>query len=360
VVRSPGFEPGSSTWQADVLNHSSLKSLGTSVPNEIQMARLRPQTETQSAIEQLKPIAPDFEQRIAYTLIKLRASSGVKDETIKRIGYALTRLAQKCNLNDPIETGTYIRDMEHPLTKKPMDNATKNKYANAYKKYCTENGIQWKKLYYKIPEKTPLIPTPQNVQAIIDNASEDYVCIFTIEAEIGCSPEELYQVTQKDIDREKGEISITGVKGHGSANYKLKPHVKEMLLRFLAKYPYEHPFPTAHTQSQMWTQFREKASKKLNKPELLKIQLRNLRNYSGERFHKSLPIRDPILVMRHLRHKKLETTMHYIRAIVLDYEEDDQWISRTSTTIEEDAKLIESGFQYVTEREGIKLFRKRK
>jgi hypothetical protein len=110
----------------------------------------------------------------------------------------------------------------------------------------------------------------------------------------------------------------------------------------------------------MWQQFREKAYKKLHNAELRKIELRNLRNYTGERFYKSLPIRDPIVLMRHLRHKKLETTMHYIRAIVLDYEEDDQWISRTSTTIEEDAKLVESGFQYVTERDGTKLYRKRK
>jgi hypothetical protein len=52
--------------------------------------------------------------------------------------------------------------------------------------------------------------------------------------------------------------------------------------------------------------------------------------------------------------------MHYIRAIVLDYEDDEQYISRTSKTIEEDAKLIEAGFQYVTERDGLKLYRKRK
>jgi hypothetical protein len=64
--------------------------------------------------------------------------------------------------------------------------------------------------------------------------------------------------------------------------------------------------------------------------------------------------------MRHLRHKKLETTMHYIRAIILDYEEDDQWISRTAKTIEEDMNLVNNGFQYVTERDGIKLYRKRK
>jgi hypothetical protein len=38
-VRSPGFEPGSSTWQADVLNHSSENLTESSV---IPVARLRP------------------------------------------------------------------------------------------------------------------------------------------------------------------------------------------------------------------------------------------------------------------------------------------------------------------------------
>jgi len=57
------------------------------------MARLQPQTEKQTAPQQLKPIAPEIEQKIAYTLIKLKASSGSGDETIKRKGYALTRLA---------------------------------------------------------------------------------------------------------------------------------------------------------------------------------------------------------------------------------------------------------------------------
>ena len=114
------------------------------------------------------------------------------------------------------------------------------------------------------------------------------------------------------------------------------------------------------TQSQMWYQFRAKAAEKLHKPQLLNIALRNLRNYSGERFYKNLPTRDPILLMQHFRHKKLERTMHYTRAIILDCEEDEQFISRISTTIQEDAKLIENGFQYVTERDGKKLFRKRK
>jgi len=337
MMRSPGFEPGSSAWQADVLVQARLRPHGTSVNT--------------------------IEAKIINTLIKLKANGNTSDITIRRINAALTKLAQNSNLDQPEQVKLYIADLKIKDKNgkiKQADNQTKNKYASAYNHYCKANEIQWKKPFYKVVEKTPLIPTPQDVQAIIDNSSENYVTIFTIEAEIGCCPEELYQVTQKDINIEKGEISITGVKGHTSKNYKLKPQTKELLTRYLAKHQKEHPFPKAHTQSQMWYQFRQKASEKLNKPQLLNIDLRNLRNYSGERFYKSLPIRDPIALMQHFRHKKLERTMQYVRAIILDYEEDDQWISRTSTTIEEDAKLIENGFQYVTERDGTKLYRKRK
>jgi len=251
------------------------------------------------------------------TLIKLKGDGNLKDETIKRIGVRLTKMSQHTDLNNPESVRLYIAEMK-------ADNSTKNKYTSTYNHYTKANGLKWEKPYYKTVEKTPLIPTTQDVQAIIDNSSEDYVTIFTIESEIGCSPEELYQVTQKDINTEKGDISITGVKGHASKNYHLKPQTKELLVRYLAKHQKEHPFPKAHTQSQMWYQFRQKASEKLHKPQLLKIDLRNLRNYSGERFYKNLPIRDPILLMQHFRHKKLETTMHYVRAIILDYEEDEQ------------------------------------
>jgi hypothetical protein len=133
-----------------------------------------------------------------------------------------------------------------------------------------------------------------------------------------------------------------------------------MLKEYLNKNPQEYPFPDPKIMGEAWRRTRNRVADNLKQPELKNIPLKNLRNYSGAQLYKSLPVRDPIAVMRHLRHKKLETTMHYIRAIVLDYEEDDQWISRTSTTIQEDQKLIDSGFQYVTERDGIKIYRKRK
>jgi len=336
MVRPPRFEPGSSAWQADVLDQNLYCDTGSSV---LDYGRTQ--------------------ETIINTLIKLK-NKGLGDKIVTSYGYDLKRIARECNLNNPEQVKTFIANAQTLKTKKPLGNATKNKYATAYDHYCKINGLQWEKPYYRVEENTPLIPTQPDVQAIIDHATKRYAVIFTIESEIGCNPEELHKVSQKDINSEQGTISIKGCKGHASGNYKLKQHTAEMLREYLYKHTEEYPFPNGHAQSQIWLQTRRRAYEKLHKSELLKIELRNLRNYSGERFYKSLPIRDPIAVMRHLRHKKLETTMHYIRAIVLDFDEDEQYISRTSTTIEEDKKLIENGFQYVTERDGTKLYRKRK
>jgi integrase len=181
--------------------------------------------------------------------------------------------------------------------------------------------------------------------------------VFTILAEIGCNPHELETVTQDDIDAEQGIIRIRGCKGHASAPYKLK-QTAEMLKVYLNKHNEKNPFPNSKAMRQVWIDTRRRTAEKLAKPELDKIPCKNLRNYSGAQFYLNLPIRDPIAVMRHLRHKKLETTMHYIRAIVLDAEE--EYTCREATTKTEAMKLIDEGFTYQTTIEGAQLFRKRK
>jgi hypothetical protein len=45
---------------------------------------------------------------------------------------------------------------------------------------------------------------------------------------------------------------------------------------------------------------------------------------------------------------------------LIDFEHTDEYSSATAKTLEEAQKLIEAGFDYVTEIEGIKLFIKRK
>jgi len=57
-------------------------------------------------------------------------------------------------------------------------------------------------------------------------------------------------------------------------------------------------------------------------------------------------------------HKKIETTLIYTQ--LLHYNEEDEYTCKTATTVEQATQLIEHGFQYVTDIDGIKLFKKRK
>jgi len=69
--------------------------------------------------------------------------------------------------------------------------------------------------------------------------------------------------------------------------------------------------------------------------------MKNLRNFSGAKLYYSL--KDPIVVMRHLRHKKLETTIHYLRAIATAGEE--EYTAKATNSKKEALELIELGFQ---------------
>jgi hypothetical protein len=129
-----------------------------------------------------------------------------------------------------------------------------------------------------------------------------------------------------------------------------------MLRIYLHKNPQEHPFPRSVIMGQVWRDTRERAAKKLCKPELNNIPLKNLRNYSGAQLYYKL--QDPIAVMRHLRHKKLETTMHYIRGISTGGEE--EYTCKTASNIKEATELLERGFTYIQEIDGIRIYRKRK
>jgi hypothetical protein len=58
-----------------------------------------------------------------------------------------------------------------------------------------------------------------------------------------------------------------------------------------------------------------------------------------------------------LGHRNLKSTLRYVQLI--NFENDD-YTSAVARTLKETRQLIEAGFEYVTEMEGSKVFRKRK
>jgi integrase len=104
---------------------------------------------------------------------------------------------------------------------------------------------------------------------------------------------------------------------------------------------------------------RNKTAKKLENPRLKKIHFHTFRHYKGTiEYHKT---KDIIHVKQILGHKSIKSTMKYINieASIFQYS-NDEYNSAVAHTIKEAQKLIETGFEYVTEINGTKLFRKRK
>jgi len=66
-------------------------------------------------------------------------------------------------------------------------------------------------------------------------------------------------------------------------------------------------------------------------------------------------------VKQTLRHKSIESTMIYINIEQAIFNEtDEEFHVKVAGTLDEACKLLEVGFEYVTDMDGKKLFRKRK
>jgi hypothetical protein len=71
-------------------------------------------------------------------------------------------------------------------------------------------------------------------------------------------------------------------------------------------------------------------------------------------YHKT---KDILHVMRLLGHKNIKNTLIYTQLL---NEKDDEYISKIAKNVKEACELVESGFEFVCDIEGIKVFRKRK
>jgi hypothetical protein len=289
-----------------------------------------------------------YEAEIKKTIEKATVEGKAKN-TVKAFRHRLIQLSRVADLMNP-------DDVKKAIAYSKLSNSSKSSFVLAYEWFTKANSLTWQKPRYKWDLPTPIIPTTADVTKIISATTRRFATIFTLMSEIGIEGEELHRTHRNQIDLAQGIISVKGLKGHGSANYKLKSTTVEMLREYLARNPADYPFPQPKVVSEMWQRARDKTADNLKQPELKNIPVKNLRNYAGAQYYYQFP--DPIGVMRHLRHKRMETTMHYLRALVL--EGDVQYDCKTAKTPEEMTRLIELGYTLADTVNDIHLYRKRK
>ena len=97
------------------------------------------------------------------------------------------------------------------------------------------------------------------------------------------------------------------------------------------------------------------AAKKLGNPNFLKIHFHTFRHWKATmEYHKT---KDILHVMQILGHRSINNTLIYTHLVNF---RDDDYTAKIAHSEQEVCQLIESGFEFVCDYEGNKVFRKRK
>lgn len=275
--------------------------------------------------------------------------------TIQKWTRMLSRLVKLgANLYDPKNVKNVIARQEN------WSEGTKVNVKCAYQLFLEMEGLTWKPPRYKQRDTVPWVPLKEEIDQLIHACGKKISIFLHGLKETGADPGELWRVEWTDINEKAKTVTINHpVKGHNS---RILPISRDFIER-LHLLPKESTRIFPVTMSGMRSNFceqRKQKAKKLNNPRLLKLSFTSIRHWKATtEYHKT---KDILHVKRMLGHKTLQSTMIYIdiERAVYGQLKDEEFTTRVAHTVEEDRELIEAGFEYVTERQGTKIYRKRK
>ena len=280
--------------------------------------------------------------------------TGRAEATIKNIGKALHALEKHCNLGNPEAVRTWIATAD-------KSDGYKRNLCSSYDHYTRQHGLTWKKPKYRERAKMPKIPTEAKISYIIANSPTKLATALSISRDTGLRPVELTRLKLKDIDLTKGAIYPETAKGGSPRVLKLKNATLNMLNKYIAKRnikPNDYIFGTWNSDNygKSYRYHRNKTAEKLQDFSIKSIRLYDLRHFFATMlYHKT---KDILFVKQQMGHRKIETTLVYTQ--LLQFDRDENYTCKIAQTVEQATELIENGFEYITEMDGLKLFRKRK
>jgi integrase/recombinase XerD len=246
------------------------------------------------------------------------------------------------------------------VANKKCSNAFKECLIETYDLFMRSIGKIWNKPFYARYDKLPKIPTEEKINMLISQAVPRMALILSMSRDLGTRPIELPWLKITDINLQNGIVNITGAKHTVGRNGKLKPNTLEMLKQHIGKNRLntnDRLFPTeSENVSESYRRLRNRLAKKLQDPTFKTIRLYDFRHFkSSTEYHKT---KDLLYVKQLLGHKDLRTTLRYTQ--LLETLGNDEYHCKTAKSINEASQLIENGFEYVTEMESVRLFKKRK
>jgi len=204
-------------------------------------------------------------------------------------------------------------------------------------------------------------PKETEIDQLIAGCSKRMATFLQTLKETGSRCGEVWRIKWDDIDFESKVVNITPEKNSNPRVTHLSDKLLDMLRqqpKNYGEYVFSRPNMRVDNHAVTFQQQRKRIAKKIGNPRILKIHFHTLRHFKGTMlYHKT---KDLLYVMQALGHKNIKNTLLYIQLEEALFQGEIDYISKVAKTPGEICVLIEAGFEYVTEFEGLKFFRKRK
>jgi integrase len=270
----------------------------------------------------------------------------IRQTTIPSYCKRIVRLSKLGNLEEPERIKTLICTSQ-------VSEAYKQLLTDAYEYYVQYRGLSWIRPRFTREDKPIFLPLEAELNALIANTKQKLSIFLQFLKETGVDSGEAWKLRWIDIGQKTA--AITPTKNHLARTLP----ISENMMSRLYKLPRENERVFANENlddyRNNFEQVRNHLAQKLDNPRIQQIAFKSFRHWKAT--HEYAKTKDILHVKWLLGHRRLENTLVYTHLVNF---ESDEYICRMAKTAEECKALIEAGFEYVSDCDGFKLFKKRK
>ena len=280
-------------------------------------------------------------------------------------GYAKSTIEGRTKLlRILVKRGANVYDPESLkgiIAKQKWCNGRKNNACDAYSSFLKMVGGKWEAPVYKCIRKIPFIPKEVEIDQLIAGCSKRMSTFLQTLKETGARCGEIWWLKWEDIDFESHTINITPEKNSNPRIIRASKKLLGMLSQLPRTYGdrvFSFPHMPVDHHARSFCLQRKRIANKTGNPRLLKIHFHTFRHWKGTMlYHKT---KDTYFVMQTLGHKNIKNTLLYIQLEEALFQGERDYISKVAKTENEICRLVEAGFEYVTDFDESKIFRKPK
>jgi integrase/predicted RNA-binding Zn-ribbon protein involved in translation (DUF1610 family) len=279
---------------------------------------------------------------------------GLAESTIAKFSYSMRRLSRLADIDDP-------ESVKEAIYKMKIDTNTKYYYCSVYESYLKFQNKTWRRPKYDYCQRPPeFLPAEEEIDQLIAGSGKKVATLLRLIKETGMRLGECLSLTSLCIDFQRDIVTLTNAEKHSLPRIFNVSHALMGMLQNLPKQN-DRVFGIMNRDSagRCLRNSRRKIAEKLKNPRIAKIHYHLIRHWFGTMEYHKKP--DIDYIRRRLGHKSILNTQIYVnmeQAIFAS--KSDDFLVKIAQSVEEACKLIEVGFEYVTDMGNVKLFRKRK